>query len=489
MPDGAVARPLAIGDGGFRSVGRDAMSTDATVAPAPADRLFFGHPRGLAFLIFAESWERFSFYGMQALLVLYMGQQLFLPGHIEHVAGFSQFRAAIESVYGPLTPVALASAIFGLYAGGVYLTPIAGGFIADRLLGRTRTITIGAIVMAIGHFLMAFEVSFLGALACLLVGVGMFKGNIASQVGELYAPGDLRRADAFQLYLIGISVAVIISPLVCGTLGQKVAWHWGFGAAGVGMLLGLAVYLAGRRWLPPDTIRKRAAPGAPRPRLAPGEGRTIAVLVALIPVLAISAVGNQQIFNSYEVWGDAHYALTFFGHAMPVTWLISFDAIVSTVMLIGSVAFWRWWATRRREPDEIVKLAIGAAVAAIAPLVLALASSREAETGHRIGLGWALGFHLFNDIGFANLFPVGLALFSRASPRAVAGLMIGVYYLSLFAANMTVGWLGGLLDKMPSSQFWLIHAGLIGLSAILLLAFAKAFGHVLAPTVDPEAVN
>ena len=462
------------------------MSEQAVAAPGPQDAAFFGHPRGLGYLVFAEAWERFSYYGMQALLVLYMSQQLFLPGHVDNVAGFAAFRAAIEAAYGPLTPVALASVIFGLYAGGVYLTPILGGLVADQWLGRTRTVTLGAILMALGHFLMAFEVSFLAALLCLLIGVGLFKGNIASQVGELYAPGDLRRADAFQIYLIGISTAVIVSPLVCGTLGQKVAWHWGFGAAGVGMLIGLAVYLSGRRWLPAETMRRRDT-GATRPKLAPGEGKTIAVLVAALPVLALAAIGNQQIFNSYVVWGDAHYDLSFLGYSMPVTWLISLDALVSTGCLFASLMFWRWWAARRREPDETVKLAIGALIAAGAPLVLAAASLHEAQTGQKIGLGWAVAFHVINDIGFANVFPVGLALFSRASPRAVVGVMIGVYYLNLFAANMAVGWLGGLLEKMPAAQFWLLHAALVAAGGVLMLLFQKVFGARLAPTVDPEA--
>src|SRR4051812_41401434 len=259
-------------------------AADGHVPADPADRAFLGHPKGLGYLAFAEGFERFSYYGMQALLVLYMTKQLLLPGHVENVAGFGPFRAAIEWAYGPLTPVALASAIFGLYAGFVYLTPIAGGIIADRMLGRTRTITVGALLMAAGHFLMAFDVSFLLALLCLLLGVGCFKGNIATQVGELYAPGDLRRADAFQIFLLAVNIAVIISPLVCGTLGQKVAWHWGFGAAGVGMLIGLVVYLSGRRWLPAEAGPKaRAAGEAPaRPPLVKGDGAKIVVLVLLL---------------------------------------------------------------------------------------------------------------------------------------------------------------------------------------------------------------
>src|SRR5436190_4800789 len=207
----------------------------------PEDRSFIGHPRGLGYIAFAEAWERFSYYGMQALLVLYMINRLLLPGHVEHIAAFGPFRHLIEIFRGSLSNQALASTIFGLYTGLVYLTPIAGGWIADRVLGRTRTVTIGALLMAAGHFLMAFDFSFLLALLCLLTGVGCFKGNLASQVGALYATGDNRRADAFQIYYLFINGGVIAAPIVCGYLGEKIAWHWGFGAAGVGMLIGLTI--------------------------------------------------------------------------------------------------------------------------------------------------------------------------------------------------------------------------------------------------------
>jgi proton-dependent oligopeptide transporter, POT family len=186
----------------------------------PEDRSFIGHPRGLAYIAFAEAWERFSYYGMQALLVLYMVNRLLHPTHIDHIAGFGPFRQAIEFFRGPLDVQPLASTIFGLYTGLVYLTPIAGGLIADRWLGRTFTITIGASLMAVGHFLMAFDVTFLLALSCLLAGVGCFKGNLASQVGGLYATGDNRRADAFQIYYIFINGGVIAAPLIAGTLGE-----------------------------------------------------------------------------------------------------------------------------------------------------------------------------------------------------------------------------------------------------------------------------
>jgi POT family proton-dependent oligopeptide transporter len=469
--------------------------TVAEATPAPdqaaerADRAFLGHPKGMGYLAFAEGWERFSYYGMQALLVLYMTNHLLQAGHVENVAGFGPFRAGIEWAYGPLSPVALASAIYGLYAGLVYLTPLAGGLLADRLLGRTRTITIGALLMAAGHFLMAFEASFLLALLCLLLGVGCFKGNIATQVGELYGPDDLRRADAFQIFLLSVNIAVIIAPLVCGRLGLQVAWHWGFGAAGVGMLIGLAVYLSGRRWLPSETSpRARAAGAAPaHPPLVKGDGARITVLVLLLPLLTLSALGNQQIFNSYLVWGSANFQLDLAGFRMEVTDLVSVDAFISTAFIILSLLFWRWWATRWSEPNEITKLTIGVLISAMAPLLLALASWQQAATGEKASLLWGIGFHVVNSIGFANVFPVGLALYSRASPRAVAGLMIGVYYVHLFAANMLVGRIGGFLETMESGQFWMMHAGLVAAGGVGLLVARAFVGRILAPASPAAA--
>lgn len=451
------------------------------------DHSFLGHPRGLAYLAFTEAWERFSYYGMQTLLVLYMAHQLLLPGHVEHIAGFTAFRAAVEHAYGgPLSVVALASAIFGLYTGLVYLTPIAGGIIADRWLGRTRTIIIGALLMAAGHFLMAFDVSFLLALACLIAGVGCFKGNLASQVGALYATGDLRRADAFQIYFLFINAGVIAAPLIAGTLGEVYGWHYGFAAAGVGMVIALVIYRLGRKWLPADGVSERAAAKAARkPRLTREERTAVILLLALLPVLALGAVGNQEIFNAYLLWAPEHIDLVFFGRKMPTSWLITVDAVLSVSMLVAVLGFWRLWARRFTEPDEIAKMVIGEFISVAGLLMLAAAAYLSAG-GHKAGVGWALAFHVINSIGFANVFPVGLALYARASPKALAATMLGFYYVHLFLANNLVGWLGGLLERMPGAQFWLLHAGLIGGAGAVLLLARHLFGHVLAPADEPS---
>jgi POT family proton-dependent oligopeptide transporter len=193
-----------------------------------------GHPRALAYLFATEMWERFSYYGMRALLVLYMLKYLFVPQRANEVLGLSSFQHALEFVFGPLAPQPLASQIYGFYTGLVYLTPILGGLLADRVLGQRRTVIAGATLMAIGHFMMAFEQLFLLALGFLILGNGAFKPNISTQVGALYAPGDRRRDRAFSIFYVGINLGAFLAPLICGTLGEELGWHYGFAAAGAG---------------------------------------------------------------------------------------------------------------------------------------------------------------------------------------------------------------------------------------------------------------
>ena len=452
-----------------------------------SDTVFLGHPVGLGWLSASEFWERFSYYGMQGLLVLYMTHQFLTPGHVDHALAFPLFQRVLEFINGrALSGVALASATYGFYAGCVYLTPIAGGYVSDRWLGKTATITIGASLMALGHFLMAFDASFVIALFCLLIGSGCFKGNIAAQVGDLYAEGDLRRADAFQIYYLAIQTAVIVSPIVCGTLGQVVGWHWGFGAAGVGMLLGLLIYLWGRYALPKEKLRGDGQRVARLPMTA-RDKKAVVLLILLIPALGLSLVGNQEIFNAYLVWAEKNFQLIFFGHTMPITWMLSVDAIVTTALIAGSVIFWRWYGRHWREPDEITKIAIGVFIAALAPAILALASLVVATTGHPVSLIWAVAFHVVNDLGFANMLPVGLALYSRAAPKGFEGVMIAIYYLQLFLGSLLAGYLGGLIGTMPNTSFWLLHVGVMLVSVAILVVARFFWGGILAPTDEATA--
>lgn len=441
------------------------MATTASAAEAApaADRAFLGHPKGLGYLSFSEAFERFSYYGMQALLVLYMVKYLLLPGNMERV----WLLRPLQSLLGGLEGQPLASAIFGLYTSLVYLTPILGGLIADRLLGRRLTVLIGAVTMAIGHFLMAFEPAFLLALLCLILGTGLFKGNIASQVGGLYGAQDNRRADAFQIFYLGINAGVIASPLIVGTLGEKVGWHWGFGAAGVGMLIGLSIYIAGQKHLPKDPPIQRGS--GEKIRLTPAERKQTLGLLALIPVMAIAIIPNNQIFNAYLVWGDGAFDLAFGDTRLPTTWLVTLDAIVSVSFLAGVALFWRWWGKKHKEPDELGKILIGSLFTTAGMLTLAFAAATQG--GGKIGLALPVLFHVLNSIGFAHIMPVTLALFARVAPAPLNATVIGLYYLAFSAGNWLVGRIGGLFSTMDAASFWLLHAGLAAGAGLGFLLF------------------
>jgi POT family proton-dependent oligopeptide transporter len=245
---------------------------------------FLGHPKGLAFLFASEMWERFSYYGMRALLVLYMVNYLLKPERLESVIGLGVLKQMLEALSGPLAAQPFASQIYGLYTGFVYLTPILGGLLADRWLGRTRTIALGAALMIAGHFMMAYEPLFLLAMLLIILGNGAFKPNITTQVGELYAPGDARRDRAYSIFYVGINIGAFFAPLVCGTVGETIGWHYGFACAGVGMAIGLATYLLGRSTLPPDPVfRVTPAPETTHLDL----GRALPVVLMLFPSSAL----------------------------------------------------------------------------------------------------------------------------------------------------------------------------------------------------------
>ena len=444
---------------------------------------FLGHPRGLWYLAFTEAWERFSYYGMQSLLVLYMVKYLLLPGRIERVMIFDAFRQL--PLYSGLDGQPLASAIFGTYTASVYLTPIFGGFLADRLLGRRLTVLLGGLTMAAGHFLMAFETAFLFALLCLVLGCGMFKGNIASQVGALYKPEDLRRADAFQIFYLGINAGVIISPLIVGSLGEKVGWHYGFAAAGVGMLLAIGIYLSGQKYLraSDNNPRLSAVRNTPKAKLTRREWTSVIALILLIPVMAVAIVPNNQIFNAYLVWGDQQFDLVFMGKTLPTTWLVTLDAIVSVSFLALVAIFYRWYGKRWREPDEITKLIIGSGFSVCGALCLFTAAATQGA-GQKIGLFWPVAFHFLNSIAFAHMLPIGLALFAKYAPKAINATIIGLYYLAFFAANSMVGWVGGFLEKWPTTNFWLLHAAFALGSGLCFVIFKFVASHRLEVSAE-----
>jgi POT family proton-dependent oligopeptide transporter len=447
------------------------------------DRAFLGHPKGLGYLGFTEGCERFSYYSMQTLLVLYMVKYLLVPGRMENVVGLGWLNA---HVYPGLSGQPLASAIFGTYAALVYATPVLGGIVADKWLGRNTTLIAGGILMAIGHFLMAIQSAFVFALLALVLGVGAFKGNIATQVGALYGPNDLRRAMAFQIFYIFINVSVIIGPLISGTLGQKVGWHWGFGCAGVVMVLGLFIYLSGRKYLPVENRPVRGEERVPREPLSREDWMCVVYLLILIPVLAVSLLTNQEIFNAYIVWGDEQFNRNIFGWAFPSTWLITIDAAVSFAMLVAVAAFWKWWGTHRREPDEISKMIIGSLFTIAGGLCLFMAALTQ-PAGGKISMFWPLMFELFNSIGFAHVLPISLALFSKISPRQITSTVIGLYYLCFFIANAVVGYVGGLYSSLPTTTFWLLHVASAVFGLVAFIVFKIVIGHRMNSSAQDQA--
>ena len=423
---------------------------------------------------------------MRALLVLYMVDVILRPGHIETVLGMPLLRSLLGASSGPLSGQALASILFGVFTGSVFLSPVLGGLLADRLLGRQRTVILGALLMAFGHFLMAFEAPFLLALLLLVLGIGCFKGNIASQVSALYRPDDPRRADAFQIFFLGINAGTICAPLVCGTLGEMLGWGYGFGAAGIGMLVGLAIYLAGSRYLPPETLKKVGR--APRGPMTRRERSTLFLLLAMLPVFALGLIPNEQVGNAYLIWAKANADLLAFGHSVPVSWLLTLESIATVLCLPASVAFWRFWARRAPEPDEMSKIITGMVFLCAAPALLSVGAAQADATGGKVAIGWLIAFAFVNEIGFSNVLPVSLGLYARAAPPRFASTIIGIYYLQLVGASLLAGVVGTYLNRWSAVQFWGVHAACVGMSVLVFIVIRFTTHRLLDPT-SPRGTN
>ena len=434
------------------------------------------HPRGLYFLAFTEAWERFSYYGMSALLVLYMVNQLLLPGHIEHVAGFAVFRAALESVTGPLTTVALASQIFGLYAGFVYFTPVLGGLVADRWIGQRNAVVLGALAMAGGHLAMGFERSFLPALLLLVVGSGLLKGNISTQVGALYPAGDESlRTRGYAIFSTAINVGAVAGPLLCGFVAQTYGWDYGFGIAALFMLGGLATYLYGYRYLPARVARVRAQV-AP---LTAVQWKIVAALVVVMFIAIFQSVSYYQIANILPVWIQQHVDLSVGSATIPIPWFQSIDSLASIAAVPVLIVLWRHQAARGTEPGDLAKMGIGAAIAAASNLVLVLAIAAAGDAP--VHVIWPVLDCIGMGVAFIYYWPTLLALVSRAAPAQVNATMMGVAFLTLFVSNNLIGWLGRYYERMSPLEFWLLHAAIGAAGALLVVLLKRPLERTLAP--------
>ncbi len=440
-------------------------ATPATIADSPdAGPDLFGHPRGLAFLFATEMWERFSYYGMRALLVLYMVKYLLQPAAAGSVLGLASFRAALETVFGPLDLQPLASQIYGFYTGFVYLTPILGGLLADRALGRRRTVILGAALMAIGHFMMAFEHLFLVALGFLILGNGAFKPNISTQVGALYAPGDRRRDRAFSIFYVGINLGAFLAPLVCGTLGEELGWHYGFAAAGIGMTAGLVIYLFAAPALPKESFAKSTAVRQPAERTA--WQPIVALLLLFVPVSLFWGIYEQQ-GNTIVLWASDYTDRHLFGWDIPVTWFQALNPFMIFAFTPFIVALWRRQGAS--EPSTVAKLSIGCFLASLAYLLLVAAASLSSN-GQASWL-WLFVYFVALTIGELYLSPTSLSLVTKVAPASLLSMMMGVWLATSFAGGFLAGYLGTFWSGMSKEHFFLmlaVIAATAGLAIALL---------------------
>jgi len=438
-------------------------------------RTFFGEPRALAYLAFTEAWERFSYYGMTALLVLYMTQSLLLPGHVEHVAGFTTLRSGLESVFGQMSAVALASQLFGLYTGFVYFTPVLGGMVADRWIGQRYAVVLGALLMSAGHLAMAFDASFLLALLLLIVGCGFLKGNISTQVGSLYAENDVAgRTRGFSIFSMGINVGAVAGPLLCGLLAQVYGWHAGFGLAGVLMLLGLATYLAGYKEL--SESKRAFRQDLDASPLNRQQWRTIGALIAVMAITMFQSIAYYQNSNIAMIWIDRSVAPDLLGFHVPVAWFNSIDSLVSIIAVPFLFALWRRQAARAGELGELVKIGTGAWLACVANLLLVAGCALTT----RVPLLFPVIYDVLLGIAFLYYWPTLLTLVSRAAPPRLRATLMGTAFLSLFLSNITVGRLGGFFERMTALQFWALHAAIAATGGILALSLRRRLERSLA---------
>lgn len=467
------------------------------------DKSFFGHPRGLSTLFFTEMWERFSYYGMRALLILFMTATIAKGG-----LGF---------------PTSKAGAIYGLYTSVIYILALPGGWIADRIIGQRRAVLLGGILIASGHFSMAIprlDTFYLG-LVLIAVGTGLLKPNISTMVGALYSENDARRDAGFSIFYMGINLGAMLSPLVCGYLGQNINWHYGFGAAGVGMALGLIQYVLGSRYLGAAGIDKSGAPGDVR---VFRQGLVAAgVLLAAALVLALSGViSAEQISNAFGtiligvvvlffVWlltakgyspaerrrfrailvlfiasslfwsafEQAGSTLNLFAerntnlHAWDFPLWGKFNAsylqALNSIFIIAlaPVFAWLWVALRRNEPSSTAKFSIGLVFVGLGFAILIPVAG-----GTAVSPWWLTLTYLLHTIGELCLSPVGLSAMTKLAPARIGGLIMGVWFLSISVGDYIGGRLASVYETFPLPELFGIVAGfciVIGLLLVLIL--------------------
>ena len=421
-----------------------------------ADAGWFGHPRGLSTLFFTEMWERFSYYGMRAFLILYM----------VHALGFDDKHAG---------------RIYGNYTAGVWAAAIVGGIVADWWLGQYRSVLIGGIIIALGHFTLAFHPLpfFYVGLSLIVIGTGLLKPNVSGIVGALYDPADTRRDAGFSIFYMGINLGAFIGPLIAGWLAQKVDWHLGFACAGVGMSLGLVQYALGRRRLQPAIERLARRPRPAAAAAAPSsegfigftvaEWKRIAAMAVFFVLAAIFWGAYEQAGSSLNLFGDRYTTLRILGFEFPSSWYVSVQAIF--VIVLAPAFAWLWIRLGKYEPTTPTKFAFGLFFVGLSFLFLLIpAGAIQGTPGLRVSPFWLIGCYFIQELGELSISPVGLSVFTKLAPVRIVGMMLGLWFLADSVGNKVAGYAAGFISTAPLPQlFGVVGAVCIGAS---LVAFA-----------------
>ncbi|MGA9835783.1 MAG: peptide MFS transporter [Gemmatimonadaceae bacterium] len=438
---------------------------------------FFGHPRGLSTLFFTEMWERFSYYGMRAFLILYM----------VHVLGFDDRHAG---------------SVYGTYTGSVWAAAIFGGIIADRWLGQYKSVLIGGIIIALGHFTLAFHPLpfFYAGLALIVIGTGLLKPNVSGIVGSLYETNDARRDAGFSIFYMGINLGAAIGPFIAGYLAQEVDWHLGFACAGVGMTLGLIQYVRGRRYLQPaidrlERQRREAAETAAAAKLqratgAPGtapmepvfwgftrvEWKRLAAMGVFFVFAAVFWGAYEQAGSTLNLFGDRYTRTVILGFSFPSSWFVSVQAIF--VILLAPVFAWFWMWLKDREPSTPAKFAAGLFFIGMSFVLLLIPAYKlQASPEIRVAPFWLIGCYFIQELGEMSLSPVGLSVFTKLSPVKIVGFMLGVWFLADAVGNKAAGYAAGFISSAPLPElFGVIAATCLGASLVATLMIKPVRG-------------
>ena len=416
-----------------------------------------GHPAGLTTLFLTEMWERFSYYGMRALLVLYM---------VEPAAGG-----------GLGFEVSKATRIYGMYTGAVYFTNIFGGLLADSLLGARLAVLIGGIIIACGHFSMALQAlpSFYAGLFLIVIGTGLLKPNISVMVGKLYREDDPRRDSGFSIFYMGINLGAMVAPLVCGYIGQRISWHLGFAMAGVGMTMGLIQYVAHRKRLahvggrPTKNATALADKKTSPPQsLSHEDKRKLVVVVMLCFFSLFFWMAAEQAGSSFNLFAERHTRTEFLGFSFPSSWLQSVNSIF--ILALAPIFSWLWLRMGRRQPSSPVKFTVGLLFASAGMFVVAIASL-FIDVG-KVSPLWLIAVYFIHTIGELCLSPVGLSTVTKLSPARMVGLMMGVWFLAASIGNYLAGTAAGFYQDNGNALFKLFGSlGLVALLGTVLLFF------------------